>query len=82
LPPQTWGNDRFVRFMKHDEGESFRGVQGFRQGLLTFLGVPLDLRNTNGLRAAVNTFGKFHHWISDDPYLVRSLVFASFFEDV
>ena len=34
------------------------------------------------LRAAVNTFGTFHHWISDDPYVVRSLVFASFLEDV
>ena len=82
LPPQPLGNDRFVRFMKHDEGESFRGAQGFRQGLLMFLGIPLDLRNTDCIRAAVNTFGKFHHWISDDPYLVRSLVFASFPEDV
>ena len=47
-----------------------------------FLGVPLDLRNTENLRAAVNTFGQFHHWISDDPYLVRSIVFASFPEDI
>ena len=68
--------------MKHDEGESFRAAQGFRQGLLMFLGIPLDLRNSDCIRAAVNTFGKFHHWISDDPYLVRSLVFASFPEDV
>ena len=68
--------------MKHDEGESFRGAQGFRQGLLMFLGIPLDLRNTDCIRATVNTFGKFHHWISDDPYVVRSLVFASFLEDV
>ena len=43
---------------------------------------PLDLRNTENLRAAVNTFGQFHHWISDDPYLVRSIVFASFPEDI
>ncbi|KAE8816427.1 hypothetical protein D1007_06030 [Hordeum vulgare] len=45
------------------------------------LGVPLDFRNTNDLRAAVNTFGEFHHRVSDDPYLVRSIVFASFLED-
>ena len=30
LPPQDLGQDRFVRFMKHDHGEGFRGVQGFR----------------------------------------------------
>lgn len=47
-----------------------------------FLGVPLDLRNTENLSAAINTFGKFHHWISDGPYLVRSIVFASFPEDI
>ncbi|XBI27174.1 hypothetical protein VPH35_051698 [Triticum aestivum] len=62
-------------------GQGFRGVQGFHDGCLMFLGVPLDLRNTENLRAAVNTFGQFHHWVSDDPYLVRSIVFASFPED-
>ncbi|XBI89508.1 hypothetical protein VPH35_027303 [Triticum aestivum] len=62
--------------------QGFRGVQGFHEGCLMFLGVPLDLRNTENLRAAVNTFGQFHHWISDDPYLVRSIVFASFPEDI
>ena len=82
MPPQPLGNDRFVRFMKHDEGESFRGAQGFRQGLLMFLGIPLDLRNEDSIRAAVNTFGEFHHWISEDPYLMRTLVFASFPEDI
>ncbi|XBH87214.1 hypothetical protein VPH35_074719 [Triticum aestivum] len=82
MPPQDLGMDRFVRFMRHDHGEGFRGVQGFRQGCLMFLGVPLDLRNEENLRAAINTFGKFHHWISDDPYLVRSIVFASFPEDI
>ena len=82
MPPQDLGLDRFVRFMRHDHGEGFRGVQGFRQGCLMFLGVPLDLRNEENLRAAVNTFGKFHHWISDDPYLVRSIVFTSFPEDI
>ena len=45
------------------------------------VGVPLDFRNTEDLRAAVNTFREFHHWVSDDPYLVRSIVFASFPDD-
>ncbi|KAE8775198.1 hypothetical protein D1007_52318 [Hordeum vulgare] len=45
------------------------------------LGVPVDFRNTEDRRAAVNTFGEFHHWVSDDPYLVRSIVFASFPDD-
>lgn len=82
LPPQDLGNDRFVRFMKHDHGKGFCGVQDFREDYLMFFSVPLDLRNTENLRGAVNTFGKFHHWISDDPYLVRSIVFASFPEDI
>ena len=47
-----------------------------------FLGIPLALCNTECIRAAVNTFGKFSHWVSKDPYLVRSLVFASFPEDL
>ena len=76
LPPLPLGNDRFVRFMKHDEGMGFRGAQGFHDGCLMFLGVPLDLRTTEHLRAAVNTFGKCHHWVNDDPYLVRSIVFC------
>ena len=67
--------------MRHNGGAGFRGAAGFRQGCLMFLGVPLDFRNTNDLRAAVNTFGEFHHWVSDDPYLVCSIVFASFPDD-
>ena len=47
-----------------------------------FLGIPLDLRNTRNIRAAVNTLGTFQHWVSDDPYIVRTIVFASFPEDV
>ena len=43
LPPQALGNDRFVHFMKRDEIEGFRGAQGFRQGLIMFLGILLDL---------------------------------------
>ncbi|KAE8774559.1 hypothetical protein D1007_53040 [Hordeum vulgare] len=41
----------------------------------------IDFRNSDDLRAALNTFGEFHHWVSDDPYLVRSIVFASFSDD-
>ncbi|KAI4970325.1 hypothetical protein ZWY2020_001239 [Hordeum vulgare] len=70
-----------VRFMRHNEGVGFRGQEGFRQECLMLLGVPLDFRNTDDLRAAVNTFEEFHHWVSDDPYLVRSIVFSSFPDD-
>uniref|UniRef100_A0A8I6XE61 DUF7597 domain-containing protein n=1 Tax=Hordeum vulgare subsp. vulgare TaxID=112509 RepID=A0A8I6XE61_HORVV len=59
-----------VRFIRYDHGLGFRGQEGFRQGCLMLLGVPLDFCNTEDLRAAVNTFGEFHHWVSDDPYLV------------
>uniref|UniRef100_A0A453BMS0 Uncharacterized protein n=1 Tax=Aegilops tauschii subsp. strangulata TaxID=200361 RepID=A0A453BMS0_AEGTS len=82
MPPQPLGGDRFVRFHKHDEGVGYRGTQGFRDGCLMFLGIPLGLRTTENIRAAVNTFGKFQHWVSDDPYLVLSIVFASFPEDI
>ena len=47
-----------------------------------YLGIPLDIHNTENIGVAVNTFGKFHHWVSEDPYLVQSLVFASFPEDI
>ena len=47
-----------------------------------FLGIPVDLCNTKNIRAAVNTFVKFHHWDNEDPYLVRTLVFVSFPEDI
>ncbi|KAE8817379.1 hypothetical protein D1007_05075 [Hordeum vulgare] len=82
MVPQDFGNDTFVRCMRENEGVGFRGASGFLQGCLMFLGLPLDFRNTNDLRAAVNTFGEFHHWVSDDPYLVRSIVFASFPDDI
>ncbi|KAE8786133.1 hypothetical protein D1007_40036 [Hordeum vulgare] len=82
MVPQDLGNDSFVRCMRHNEGVGFRGAAGFRQGCLMFLGVHLDFCNTNDLRAAVNTFGEFHHWVSDDPYLVFSIVFASFPDDI
>ncbi|KAE8810425.1 hypothetical protein D1007_12899 [Hordeum vulgare] len=79
--PQDPRNDSFIRFMRHNEGAGFHSATGFRQDCLMFLGVPLDFRNTDDLRAAVNTFGEFHHWVSDDPYLVRSVVFAFFPDD-
>lgn len=47
-----------------------------------FLGIPLDLRIIENIRVVVNTFRKFRHWVSDDPYLVWSIVFALFPEDI
>ena len=44
-PPFPLGNDRFVRFMKHDEGENFKGSHGFCNGWIMFIGIPLDYRN-------------------------------------
>ncbi|KAE8776000.1 hypothetical protein D1007_51438 [Hordeum vulgare] len=81
LVPQDLGNDSFVRFMWYNEGACFHGAAGFRQGCLMFLFVPLDFCNTDDLRVAVNTSGEFHHWVSDDAYLVCSIVFASFSDD-
>ncbi|KAI4997963.1 hypothetical protein ZWY2020_053305 [Hordeum vulgare] len=81
MVPHEVAHTSIVRFLRHDQGVGFRGQEGFRHGRLMLLGVPLDFRNTEDLRAAVNTFGEFHHWVSDDPYLVRSIVFASFPDD-
>lgn len=81
MVPQPVAQNSVVRFMRHDQGLGFRGQEGFRQGCLMLLGVPLDFRNTEDLRAAVNTFGEFHHWVNADPYLVRSIVFAAFPDD-
>ncbi|KAE8766765.1 hypothetical protein D1007_61971 [Hordeum vulgare] len=78
MVPQEVDHNSVVRFLRHDQGLGFHGQEGFRQGCLMILGVPLDFRNTEDLRAAVNTFGEFHHWVSDDSYLVRSIMFASF----
>lgn len=82
LPPQPLGNDTFVHFHKNDKGVGFRGAHGFCDGCLMFLWIPLDLRNTENIHAAVNIFGKFHHWVEEEPYMVRSIVFASFLEDI
>src|SRR4051812_17804899 len=55
-PPFPLGQNHFVHFFNHDEGEGFRAS----------VGVPLDLRNANNLREAVNTFGEFHYWDDHD----------------
>uniref|UniRef100_A0A8I6Z4L5 DUF7597 domain-containing protein n=1 Tax=Hordeum vulgare subsp. vulgare TaxID=112509 RepID=A0A8I6Z4L5_HORVV len=76
--PITRRHERFVIADVHPapsadhlvRGIGFRGQEGFRHGCLMLLGVPLDFRNTEDLRAAVNTFREFHHWVNDDPYLV------------
>ena len=43
-----------------------------------FIGIPLDYRTTEFISQAVGTFGKFISWDSEDPYLVRTMVEASF----
>jgi hypothetical protein len=53
-------------------------MQGFRQGWLMLLGVPLDYRNEYDLANAISSFGKFQHWHHEDGVLDRTLVFASF----
>ncbi|KAI5007926.1 hypothetical protein ZWY2020_008974 [Hordeum vulgare] len=75
--PITRRHERFVIADVHPAPPAHNLVQG----CLMLLGVSLDFRNIEDLRAAVNTFGEFHHWVSDDPYLVRSIVFASFPDD-
>ena len=72
------GQEIFVRFINHDDGEGYRALQGHRTGWLMFLGVPLDYRNEEILSEVVGTFGQFHYWNHEDDRLVRSLVYASF----
>lgn len=81
-PPFPLGDDYFLCFYNHDEGESFRGTQGFSKGWLMFLGVPLDYCNGNNLAQAIGSFGKFHYCQEYDPYLVRTMVYASFPEPI
>ena len=76
--PFPLGNDRFFRFMKHDEGGNFEGTNGFRKGWLMFIGIPLDYRTAEYISQAVGTFEKFISRDSEDPYLVRTMVEASF----
>jgi hypothetical protein len=70
--------DVFVRFVNHDDRDNHRAMQGFRQGWLMLLRVPLDYRNEYDLANAISSFGKFQHWHHEDGVLDRTLVFASF----
>jgi hypothetical protein len=49
----------FVHFVNHDDRDNHRAVQGFRQGWLMLLGVPLDYHNEYDLANAISSFGKF-----------------------
>lgn len=55
------GNELFVRFIKHDDGEGYRAIQGHRMSWFMFIGVPLDYRNAVNLAEIVGTFGQFHY---------------------
>jgi hypothetical protein len=70
--------DFFFRFVHHDDKDNHRAVQGFRQGWLMFLSIPLDYRIDFDIANAIATFGKFHHWHQDDEFLDRTLVYAFF----
>ena len=45
-----------------------------------FIGIPLGYRTQEFIPQAVGAFGKFISWDSEDPYLVRTLVEASFLD--
>jgi hypothetical protein len=68
----------FVLFINHDDRDNHRVVQGFRQGWLMLLGVPLDYRNEYDIANVIASFGKYHHWHQDDEVLERTMVYASF----
>ena len=72
------GNEFFVRFIPHNQGEGFRAIHGQRTGWLMFIRIPLDYRNTQCIADMVGSFGQFHYWNSTDRRKVRSLVRASF----
>ena len=77
-PPFDFGNDRFVRFIPHDEGINYRAAQGFRRGWVMLLGIPLDYRRQQYIEDVISTFGRFHYWHQVDPLLVRTLAYVSF----
>ena len=64
------GNEFFVRFIPHNQGEGFRAIHGHRTGWLMFIGVLLDYRNTQYLSDVVSTFGQFHYRDEQDQRLV------------
>jgi hypothetical protein len=43
-----------------------------------FIGIPMDFRNTEHIKDAVNTFGEFHYWRHRDVQKCRTLVYATF----
>ena len=55
------GQEIFVRFILHNQGEGFRALHGHRQGWLMFIGIPLDYRNTQCIDDMVSTFVQFHY---------------------
>lgn len=64
------GNEFFVRFIPHNQGEGFHVIHDHRTRWLMFIGVPLDYRNTQCLADVVGTFGQFHYWNSTDRHKV------------
>ena len=77
-PPFDLGNDRFVRFIPHDEGINYRAAQGFRRGWIMLLGVPLDYHRPQYIADVVSTFGRFHTWHQTDQLMVLTLAYVSF----
>jgi hypothetical protein len=57
--PWDFGNGRSLHFIKHDQGINFKAHHGAHNGWLMFIGIPMDFRNTETIRGAVNTFGEF-----------------------
>jgi hypothetical protein len=76
LPPLHL--NRSVHFIHVDDAVNHRASQGFRNGWLMLLGIPLDYRNGLHIANAILSFRKFHSWNSMDPIECRALVFASF----
>ncbi|KAM0854125.1 hypothetical protein ACQ4PT_050627 [Festuca glaucescens] len=76
--PYPIQNGIFVHFVNHDDRENHRAVQGFRNGWLMFLSIPLDYRNDYDLANAISAFGKLLHWHQDDVLLERTICYVSF----
>ncbi|KAK1669893.1 hypothetical protein QYE76_058052 [Lolium multiflorum] len=68
----------FVRFLNHDDRDNHRAVQGFRNGWLMFLSIPLDFRTDYDLANAISSFGKLLHWHQDDALLERTICYVAF----
>jgi hypothetical protein len=68
----------FVRFLKHDDRDNHRAIQGFLNGWLMFLNIPLDFRTDYDLANAISSFGKLLHWHQDDALLERTICYVAF----